>query len=116
MKSHYKILGDYIREVNVRNTELKDLDLLDGWGDNVKTMQANWIGKSEGAIFRFPVVDAPNGEKIVKRNLNINDDGLIYYNISLSNNGIITGLLSNNQKTSIVWWRTDNIIANFFVE
>ncbi|MBQ7763910.1 leucine--tRNA ligase [bacterium] len=43
---------------------LKDLDLLDGWGDNVKTMQANWIGKSEGAIFRFPVVDAPNGEKM----------------------------------------------------
>ena len=43
---------------------LKDLDLLDGWGDNVKTMQANWIGKSEGAIFRFPVVDTPNGEKI----------------------------------------------------
>ncbi|MBR1775591.1 leucine--tRNA ligase [bacterium] len=41
---------------------LKDLDKLPGWGDNVKTMQANWIGKSEGAIFRFPVVDAPNGE------------------------------------------------------
>ncbi len=43
---------------------LKDLDLLTGWGDNVKTMQANWIGKSHGAIFRFPVVDAPNGEKM----------------------------------------------------
>ena len=43
---------------------LKDLDLLKGWGDNVKTMQANWIGKSYGAIFRFPVVDAPNGEKM----------------------------------------------------
>ena len=43
---------------------LKDLDLLEGWGDNVKTMQANWIGKSEGAIFRFPVVDTPNGEKM----------------------------------------------------
>ena len=35
-----------------------------GWGDNVKTMQANWIGKSHGAIFRFPVVDAPSGEKM----------------------------------------------------
>ena len=42
---------------------LEDLEKLDGWGDNVKTMQANWIGKSQGAIFRFPVVDAPNGEK-----------------------------------------------------
>ena len=34
---------------------LQDLDKLEGWGDNVKTMQANWIGKSKGAIFRFKV-------------------------------------------------------------
>lgn len=46
------------------DTLLKDLDLLDGWGDNVKTMQANWIGKSKGAIFRFKVVDVPNGEEL----------------------------------------------------
>ena len=43
---------------------LQDLDMLDGWGDNVKTMQANWIGKSEGAILRFKVIDAPSGEEI----------------------------------------------------
>jgi len=41
---------------------LEDLDKLTGWGDNVKTMQANWIGKSQGAIFHFPVVDSPNGD------------------------------------------------------
>ena len=34
---------------------LEDLDKLPGWGDNVKTMQTNWIGKSEGAILRFKV-------------------------------------------------------------
>ena len=34
---------------------LEDLDKLPGWGDNVKTMQSNWIGKSQGAIFRFKV-------------------------------------------------------------
>lgn len=34
---------------------LEDLDKLPGWGDNVKTMQANWIGKSQGAIFKFKV-------------------------------------------------------------
>ena len=43
---------------------LQDLDKLEGWGDNVKTMQANWIGKSSGAIFNFKVVDAPNGEEM----------------------------------------------------
>ena len=30
-------------------------DKLPGWGDNVKTMQANWIGKSQGAIIKFKV-------------------------------------------------------------
>ena len=40
---------------------LEDLDKLTGWGDNVKTMQANWIGKSEGAILRFKVCDMPDG-------------------------------------------------------
>jgi len=36
---------------------LQDLDKLEGWGDNVKTMQANWIGKSHGAILKFKVVE-----------------------------------------------------------
>ena len=58
---------------------------------------------------------APNGNKILKRNLIIPDEGLLYYNISLSRNGIITGLLSNDTKTSVVWWRTDSIIENFLL-
>ncbi len=32
---------------------LKDIDKLDGWPDKVKTMQANWIGKSTGAEVNF---------------------------------------------------------------
>ncbi len=34
---------------------LKDIDKLDGWPDSVKTMQRNWIGKSQGAILKFKV-------------------------------------------------------------
>lgn len=34
---------------------LDDLEKLEGWGDNVKTMQANWIGRSTGAILKFKV-------------------------------------------------------------
>ena len=36
---------------------LQDLDRLEGWPERVKTMQANWIGKSVGAYLEFPVVD-----------------------------------------------------------
>ena len=32
---------------------LNDLELLDGWPEQVKIMQKNWIGKSEGVLFNF---------------------------------------------------------------
>lgn len=41
---------------------LEDLDKLEGWGDNVKTMQANWIGKSQGALLKFKVKEIPGME------------------------------------------------------
>jgi len=42
-------ITDYAEEL------LADIDKLKGWGDNVKTMQTNWIGKSHGAILKFKV-------------------------------------------------------------
>lgn len=33
---------------------LEDLDGLD-WDDNIKDMQRNWIGRSEGAQISFPI-------------------------------------------------------------
>ncbi len=34
---------------------LEDLQKLDGWPEQVRTMQANWIGRSEGVEMDFPV-------------------------------------------------------------
>ena len=42
---------------------LQDLDKLSGWPEQVKTMQANWIGKSFGVRFAFPYeLDGKNGK------------------------------------------------------
>jgi len=41
---------------------LTDLDQLDGWPEQVKTMQANWIGRSEGLQIEFGIADS--GEKL----------------------------------------------------
>ena len=38
---------------------LKDLEQLDGWPEQVKTMQANWIGRSEGVEIIFDVDGHP---------------------------------------------------------
>ncbi|SCM69547.1 leucine--tRNA ligase [Donghicola eburneus] len=48
-------ISDYSDEL------LSALDTLDNWPAKVKTMQANWIGKSRGLQFAFSTVDAPDG-------------------------------------------------------
>ncbi len=40
---------------------LDSIETLDRWPDKVRTMQANWIGRSRGAHVDFPVVDGPEG-------------------------------------------------------
>jgi len=37
---------------------LQDIDQLDGWPEQVRTMQKNWIGRSEGAEISFAVLDS----------------------------------------------------------
>ena len=42
---------------------LDDLDKLEGWPERVKTMQRNWIGRSEGTEVCFSLVPRLDGEK-----------------------------------------------------
>ena len=43
---------------------LSALDTLPGWPERVKTMQANWIGKSYGVRFAFPYILDGKAEKL----------------------------------------------------
>jgi len=61
LEQWYFKITEYAQEL------LDDLDTLTGWPERVKTMQANWIGRSEGAEVEFELCDAsgePSGEMI----------------------------------------------------
>jgi leucyl-tRNA synthetase len=49
-----EIPGYYLRITDYAEELLAYLDKMPGWPERVKTMQANWIGKSTGVRFAFP--------------------------------------------------------------
>ncbi|HXF58269.1 MAG TPA: class I tRNA ligase family protein, partial [Candidatus Saccharimonadales bacterium] len=43
---------------------LRDLEQLVHWPEKVRTMQTNWIGRSEGATIRFPIEGSKDGIEV----------------------------------------------------
>jgi leucyl-tRNA synthetase len=62
-------MNQWVFKITKYAQELLDaLDTLDRWPDKVRTMQRNWIGRSEGMLVRFALdaATAPSGETELK--------------------------------------------------
>jgi len=53
----------FLRITNYAQELLDDLSKLEGWPEKVRTMQRNWIGRSEGAEVEFELEDASDGNE-----------------------------------------------------
>jgi leucyl-tRNA synthetase len=51
----------FIRITDYAEELLNDMDDMDGWPEQVKTMQRNWIGKSVGTELTFPLKNSEEG-------------------------------------------------------
>ncbi len=50
----------FVKTTQYSDELLRDLEKLEGWPEKVRTMQRNWIGRSEGALLDFKI-DGPTG-------------------------------------------------------
>lgn len=76
----------------------------------------NFLGVSESGWLFFTIPDRdgftiqmlqPNGQKILKNRLPLDLTNVLYTTVSLSQNGIISALIADEEGASVVWWRTD---------
>ena len=90
----------FLRITDYADELLRDLDKLPGWPEKVRTMQRNWIGRSEGALVDFKLDGAagPAGDKITVFTTRIDT---IYGATSLQlapEHPIVTDLIANDPR------------------
>ena len=88
----------FLRTTHYANELLDELDDLPGWPEKVKTMQRNWIGRSQGALvdFKLDGLAGPAGDKITVFTTRIDT---IYGATSLQlapEHPIVTDLIAND--------------------
>ena len=83
---------------------LEDLPKLEGWPERVRTMQANWIGRSSGAELHFEVVGAggePSGERITVFTTRPDTIFGASYVVLAPEHSLVASLTSAEQRTAV---------------
>ena len=88
----------------------------------VYNLPFDFLGVTESGWFFFCIPTGkgyqvqmvqPNGQRILKRELPVDHSQILYYDIALDDEGIISALFVKRNVADVAWWRTDNLIASF---
>ncbi|WP_186569918.1 leucine--tRNA ligase [Synechococcus sp. PROS-U-1] len=96
----------FLRITDYAEPLLNDLDALKGWPERVRTMQANWIGRSEGAEISFSVEGAEDQTITVFTTRPDTLAGASYV-VLAPENELVDSLTGAEQKASVEAFRKD---------
>lgn len=94
----------------------------EGLSNEMYSLPYDFLGVTESGWFFFYIstekgyqvqMVQPNGQRILKRGLQAKHGDILYYTVSLDDEGIISALFIKNERAEVNWWRTDNLIASF---
>jgi leucyl-tRNA synthetase len=89
----------FLKITNYADRLLADLDTLTGWPDKVKTMQANWIGKSIGATLEFPI--SGSSDKIAVFTTRPDTVYGVSYVVLAPEHPLVASVTTDDQKTAV---------------
>jgi hypothetical protein len=104
--------GSFLDPVAVPAFEQADSKNLPKTGGNVVY---DFLGQTDSGWFFFFIPDETGfsiqmihsrEQTVLKRHLDVSMPDVLYYAFSLADNGILSALLADNEKVSVVWWRT----------
>ena len=94
----------------------------EGMGQEVYEIPYSFLGVSESGWFFFIVSTEDgylvqmvqgDGQHILKRNISVKYDDVLFHSLSLSSSGIICALFARKEHASVSWWRTDSLLDSF---
>lgn len=94
----------------------------DGFSKQVYPLSFDFLGVTSSGWLFFMIADETgytiqmiqeNGQKIIKRHLDVDHNETLYYDFCLSPEGILSVLFAGAETADIAWWRTDTLIDAF---
>ncbi len=94
-------------------------EVSDGFSRQVYSLSYDFLGATDSGWLFFIIADdegysvqmvQENGDRVLRRHLEMDHSSTLYSSISLSPEGIISMLVAEEDEARVLWWRTDSLI------